>query len=233
MLNIYLIRHGETDWNILRRLQGHSDIPLNPNGIEQSRSIQSELQKINPTKIYSSDLVRAVDTAKISTEKLFHSSPVQYETEPIITTPNLREVYLGQAEGLTHDEIQQKFGIDLWAEWTQNNPRSFDMRFPEGESKTEALNRFENFIRQQCEAAIQAAGTLSAFQSSQNPNPYSSKSINNKNNNNLVFYSHGLIIRSFIHKHTPELKNPFIVKNVQIVPMTFVNSKFLLQSDAE
>lgn len=213
MLNIFLIRHGETDWNVLRRLQGHSDIPLNQTGIDQALSIQSELKKINPCKIFSSDLIRAIETAKLSTQNgaMFNKQ--------IISSSELREVYLGQAEGLTHIEVEQQFGAHLWTDWSKNNSDLFHIRFPGGESKAEALHRFENYIRSQCQASLE-----------QKQNETDTDSADEKPNN-LVFYSHGLVIRSFIHKHTPNLANSFIVKNVQIISLIYSNSKFLLQSD--
>lgn len=195
MQQIFLIRHGETDWNVLRRLQGHSDIPLNANGTQQALSIQNKLHKLQLDKYFSSDLSRALKTAELATKATHH----------IQTSPHLREVFLGDAEGLTHEEIQLRFGIDIWKDWTQNDPQLFHTRFPGGESKWEALHRFENYILEQCQCFPRQK---------------------------LGFFSHGLIMRSFIHKHNSALTEPFIVKNVQIVSMTLHDSKFLLQPGA-
>lgn len=66
-MNIYIVRHGETDWNVQLKLQGRSDIPLNATGIEQAEQTGENLKKagISFDKVYSSPLQRAVKTAEL------------------------------------------------------------------------------------------------------------------------------------------------------------------------
>ena len=64
-MQIYIIRHGETDWNTKRLLQGATDIPLNQNGIEAARLTAEALKEIPFDEIYTSPLQRAVQTAEI------------------------------------------------------------------------------------------------------------------------------------------------------------------------
>lgn len=63
---LWLIRHGETDWNRQQRLQGWSDIPLNATGMSQARKLATELEGAAFGSVISSDLVRAVETARLS-----------------------------------------------------------------------------------------------------------------------------------------------------------------------
>ena len=65
---IYIVRHGETDWNILKKLTGQTDIPLNLNGIKQAKEVREKLKNIKFDYVFSSPLKRAYETAKIITK---------------------------------------------------------------------------------------------------------------------------------------------------------------------
>ncbi|MDE7059311.1 MAG: histidine phosphatase family protein, partial [Lachnospiraceae bacterium] len=85
-MDIYLIRHGETDYNKGRRLQGVTDIPLNERGIALAEQTARELLEIRFDKIFTSPLVRAKKTAEI----------IRGERKiPIIVTDGLREISFG------------------------------------------------------------------------------------------------------------------------------------------
>ncbi len=103
-VKIILIRHGITDWNLARRYQGHTDIPLNEKGREQARELASMLAKEPIDVIYSSDLSRAYETAQIIAEG---------RNIPIQKSKTLRETHFGQWEGLTMDEIYSKCPEDV------------------------------------------------------------------------------------------------------------------------
>ncbi len=96
MLRLYLIRHGLTEWNNTRRLQGHTDVPLSEEGIKQANLIAERLSKVELNAVWSSDLNRARITAEIIAEA--HSIEVR-------STQLLRETMLGEWEGLTQEDI--------------------------------------------------------------------------------------------------------------------------------
>jgi alpha-ribazole phosphatase/probable phosphoglycerate mutase len=102
MLRIYLVRHGQTPWNQVGRIQGHSDTPLDEYGLRQAqqaaRWLAERLQQ--PVAVYSSDLQRAYHTAEIIAQAL---------NVPLSAEPALRERYWGLWEGLTPEEVQQRF----------------------------------------------------------------------------------------------------------------------------
>lgn len=107
MTRVLLVRHAETAWNRERRWQGQLDIPLSRDGILQARRIAEELrrQREHPAALYSSDLSRAVDTARAIGAVL--------GLEPSLD-PEWREMDLGRWAGLTREEIQRSFP-DEWA----------------------------------------------------------------------------------------------------------------------
>lgn len=97
---LYLVRHGETDWNLVRRIQGHSDIALNELGLRQAGQVAGRFQGEKIHAVYSSDLSRARETAcRIASN--FDST--------VSTRTTLRERCYGQWEGLTYDEIRARF----------------------------------------------------------------------------------------------------------------------------
>jgi 2,3-bisphosphoglycerate-dependent phosphoglycerate mutase len=108
-----LVRHGETDWNAQRRLQGHTDIDLNARGLAQAEQMARAIKKINLAfdVLYTSDLQRAAKTAK-AIEQLFSTSA--------ITNTGLRERHLGALQGLTTDEAPQ-LEPDLWKSHLSRN----------------------------------------------------------------------------------------------------------------
>lgn len=108
-----LVRHGETDWNAQRRLQGHTDIDLNLRGIAQAEQMARALKKINLQfdVLYTSDLQRAANTAK-EIERLFNTSA--------LVSSALRERHLGALQGLTMGEAP-KLEPKLWRSHLDRN----------------------------------------------------------------------------------------------------------------
>ena len=103
---VCIIRHGQTEWNTVKRLQGREDVPLNETGIKQALKLAEIMLDIktlglNIDKIYSSPLVRAYDTAKILSDAL------HLETPEIIE--NLIERDYGSLSGLTLEERRKIF----------------------------------------------------------------------------------------------------------------------------
>lgn len=100
MTKMVLVRHGQTDWNIEGKWQGHSDIPLNMTGVEQAAQAAESLKNENIDQIYSSDLSRALETARTIN---------QHHSKPIVLDERLREQNLGRWEGLFHKDIHKIF----------------------------------------------------------------------------------------------------------------------------
>ena len=94
MLELWLVRHGETVWNAAGRVQGRSDPELSETGCEQARRLGSRLEHTAFTAVVSSDLQRAVQTAKLA-----------LPDAPLQTDPRLRELDFGAWEGRTWGEV--------------------------------------------------------------------------------------------------------------------------------
>ncbi|MGQ0792588.1 MAG: histidine phosphatase family protein [Deltaproteobacteria bacterium] len=127
-MNLILVRHGETEWNRLSRCQGFSDVELNDTGRLQAQALASSLRGETIAAVYSSDLIRAMDTARAT---------AQYHNLPLNTDSDLREMNQGDLEGLTFVEIKERYAelLDAW----RKNPESVNL--PGGESLGEVQAR--------------------------------------------------------------------------------------------
>lgn len=135
--NLFLIRHGETDWNRAKRFQGRTDIPLNDEGRVQALSLCSRMIELKIDLVVSSSLARAYETALIA---------IQDVKLPIQKDDRLQETNIGEAEGLTHEEISEKFGIGHIERWRSYEERDLDFRYPNGESKRQMMVRVREAI---------------------------------------------------------------------------------------
>ncbi len=134
---LYLLRHGQTDWNIKGRVQGWTDTIINDMGIEQARLAAQKLKKYDIETIYSSDLKRAKKTADIVSGYL--DLPVHY-------TKRLREINFGKAEGVKKTDLIAKFPHISPAFNDTNNPERYEVKYPNGESIGEVQQRFMKFV---------------------------------------------------------------------------------------
>lgn len=125
---LVILRHGETDWNIELRMQGHRDIPLNATGLAQATACAPSVVALGPEAIVSSDLTRARQTAEIVARAASLS---------VATDPRLRETALGHWEGRTRDEVRSQWP-GQWEEWRHRGAR---MAPPGGESRLQVAER--------------------------------------------------------------------------------------------
>ena len=104
---LLLARHGETDWNRIGRWQGHADEPLNNEGLRQAAVLAKQLVGDGVAAVYSSDLRRASETAKVVGDRL---------GLPVFEDPGLREIDVGSWSGLTRAEVSEQYpeGFARW-----------------------------------------------------------------------------------------------------------------------
>jgi broad specificity phosphatase PhoE len=135
MTTIYLVRHGETDWNIEQRIQGHTDTPMNSKGKEQVKGRRKDLEQIHFDAIFSSDLSRAKDTADIL---------VADHNLTVTTDKALRERTFGELEGCYSKEVISLF--DLYGELS-DAARLTHRIAPSAESDQELIDRLTGFLQ--------------------------------------------------------------------------------------
>lgn len=124
-LQLWLVRHGATDWSDAGWLNGWTDVPLNESGRAQARGLAATLDSTEFTRVWSSDLRRATETAKLAVGR---------------STPDrrLRELDFGRLEGLTWEQCPPD---------AQRALRDFDgFHAPDGESVAELSRRVRDFV---------------------------------------------------------------------------------------
>ena len=129
-MKLLLTRHGETDWNLQRRIQGSTDTDLNENGRRQALQLSESLllSENRPRIIYTSGMKRARETAQIVSERL---------RLPCLVHTGLEEMNFGLWEGLTWEQVEERYPEHYQA-WIADRRYS---RPPEGESYQELLER--------------------------------------------------------------------------------------------
>jgi 2,3-bisphosphoglycerate-dependent phosphoglycerate mutase/probable phosphoglycerate mutase len=127
MRRLVLLRHGQTDYNVAGRMQGHLDSILTETGVEQAAAVAPEIARLAPDRVISSDLRRAVDTAELVSAAC--GLPVKYDAR-------LRETHLGEWQGRTVAEIDDGWpgAIATWRSDPGWAP-------PGGESRIEVVRR--------------------------------------------------------------------------------------------
>lgn len=128
-VRVILVRHGETDWNLEKRIQGgSSNPPLNERGREQAESLARRLEKEDIRAIYSSPLQRGLDTAR---------AIAYHHKIKVVAESSLREIEAGELEGVTTVEIGRRFSeLLIWNDIDGAFPR-----VPGGESLPEVQER--------------------------------------------------------------------------------------------
>lgn len=134
-MKLYIIRHGETVWNIERRLQGKSDTPLNEKGIKLANITGQKMKDIVIDKVISSPLKRAMQTAEC----------VMGERDiPIVTDERIAEISFGEWEGLSCKKENYELPSESFWDFFDD---PFEFQPPEGgETVKEVCKRAEDFL---------------------------------------------------------------------------------------
>jgi alpha-ribazole phosphatase len=137
MTRFCLVRHGQTDWNLQGRWQGHTDIPLNQTGRKQAFALATQLADVQFDAIFCSDLSRAKSTARLVARS--HSVLPKVD-------PRLREINLGEWEGKLSDDVPRLYPL----EWAARLNDPIYARPPGGESVFDLAQRSLPVLEQLC-----------------------------------------------------------------------------------
>jgi len=158
MTIVYITRHGETEWNRQKRFQGNKNSNLTEKGIEAAKKLSKRAETIDVDFIISSPLKRAYETAEIVRGN---------KNVEIVTYDGLKEVNLGDFEGLTYKEIEEKFNDTL----KKINADPVNNKYPNGESLKEFFERvsstFEKILEEYKDKRIMVVahgGTVKAIE---------------------------------------------------------------------
>lgn len=133
---LYIVRHGQTDWNIQGITQGETDIPLNSEGIKQAQTLGKKLKNIKFDTVFSSDLIRAKKTAEI----------IALEKKLAIKTAKaLRERRYGRFEGTPQHEMREIY--DTWERLSRKERISYKP-YEGYETDEEIIGRYITFLRE-------------------------------------------------------------------------------------
>ncbi|CAN5315547.1 histidine phosphatase family protein [soil metagenome] len=137
MTTLYIVRHGETEWNTQKLLQGHTDSPLTEKGIEQAKESAAHFKTLTFDAAFSSDLLRAKRTAEF----------IALEHNLVVTTTNLmRERNFGKYEGRLVSEFRADLR-EMITDLSEAEKRNFKLT-DDMESDEEVISRLLTFLRQ-------------------------------------------------------------------------------------
>jgi len=197
-LKLYIVRHGETEWNLIKKFQGQLDSPLTENGIKIMKDTGNKLKNIIFSRVYTSELARAVKSAEIILNKNINYKNDRIEIKKM---SELNEVYFGLWQGLSHEEIFEKYSEE--AENYFHNVKRYNAENIKAEKLKDALDRFLRGIE---------------------------KILKNHKSGNILIVTHGTVLEMFINyvenKDLLEINERKLVNNGDYKIFNYKNGKF-------
>lgn len=136
-LKLYIVRHGETEWNVIKRFQGQLNTPLTEKGMEKLRETGKKLENVLFDEVYTSELGRTVASAEIILNENRGYKNKKLELKKLA---ELNEVYFGVWQGLTYEEVFLKYPEE--ANNYFYNVKNYKAENVEAENLKDALERF-------------------------------------------------------------------------------------------
>jgi len=188
-MNIFIARHGQSEWNLIRRIQGQTNTRLSPAGVQQGLDLSQFLKREPICKIFSSSLDRTIQTANPLAEQLNIN---------IQSTKLLNELAFGVLEGKDLFDLDDE-GKKIWDWWMEDQVRR---RIPGGESYRDLQQRAETFLKENLNLQYQMTVLIVGhFRINQMllgcllDMPASQAVLIKQENNSIYHYRHGKEIR--------------------------------------
>ena len=137
VLKLYIVRHGETEWNVIKRFQGQLNTPLTEKGIKKLKETGKKLENVLFDEVYTSELGRTVASAEII---LNENRGYRNKKRELKKLAELNEVYFGVWQGLTYEEVFLKYPEE--ANNYFYNVKNYKAENVEAENLKDALERF-------------------------------------------------------------------------------------------
>lgn len=131
---LYFVRHGQTQWNLENKMQGWADIPLNETGKKQAYQALTQLKHLPISRIFSSDLLRAQETAALLNTHF---------NKPLEISAALREFNYGSYEGVDAGELWKEFES---LRTQMRNSNNNDLSLPGGETRNQVMTRVTHYL---------------------------------------------------------------------------------------
>lgn len=147
MARVYLVRHGQSCWNLANRFTGSVNIPLTDKGRAEALEVANKFNNIDFSHVFVSSLIRAQETALLAlstqtkTCELVDKFPAQAGNLALKIDARLNERHYGKLQGMNKDQARQEFGAEQVHSWR----RAYSERPPAGESLSDTVDRVRPF----------------------------------------------------------------------------------------
>ena len=206
ILNLYIVRHGQTEWNVLEKFQGQLNSPLTEKGKDQIRITALILANIDFKAIFTSELERTIETAKILLENNnVEKKKNQHEKLKLQKLNELNEIYFGKWQGMSFKEIFVKYPEEAHNYFY--DVKNYCAKNVKGEELKDGLERFLLGLK---------------------------KIVNNNEERNILIVTHGTVLELFFNyienKEADDLDERKLIGNGEYRIFSYKNGKYFMET---
>ena len=202
-LKLYIVRHGQTEWNVLEKFQGQLNSPLTPEGIEKVKETAKELKNVNFEAGYTSQMGRTIATAEIILENnKYEQEKASDQKLKLQKLPELNEIHFGEWQGLTFKETFVKYPKEAHNYFY--DVKNYNAKNIKGEELKDGLERFLKGLE---------------------------KIREEQKSGNILIVTHGTVLELFFNhiqnREADDLDERKLIGNGQYKIFTFENEKYI------